>query len=29
MALPWMESVNVWGDEPKKNKPARLRCVFA
>ena len=22
MALPWMESVNVWGDEPKKNKPA-------
>ena len=22
MALPWMESVNVWGDEPKKNNPA-------
>jgi hypothetical protein len=22
MALPWMESFNVWGDEPKKNKPA-------
>jgi hypothetical protein len=22
MALPWMESVNVWGDEPKRNRPA-------
>ena len=22
MALPWLESFNVWGDEPKKNKPA-------
>lgn len=22
MALPWMESVNVWGDEPRKNRPA-------
>ncbi|MBV6498549.1 MAG: hypothetical protein CJBNEKGG_00772 [Prosthecobacter sp.] len=22
MALPWMESVNVWGDEPRKNQPA-------
>ena len=23
MALPWLESFNVWGDEPKKNRPAR------
>jgi hypothetical protein len=22
MALPWRESFNVWGDEPRKNKPA-------
>ena len=22
MALPWLESFNVWGDEPGKNKPA-------
>ncbi len=22
MALPWMESFNVWGDEPKRDKPA-------
>ena len=22
MALPWLESFNVWGDEPRKNKPA-------
>ena len=22
MALPWLESFNVWGDEPKRNKPA-------
>jgi hypothetical protein len=31
MALTWMESVNVWGDHPKKNKPAseapRRLCV--
>ncbi|MBM3831380.1 MAG: DUF1552 domain-containing protein [Verrucomicrobia bacterium] len=34
MALPWMESFNVWGDEPTKNKPAseapvRLAVVFS
>jgi hypothetical protein len=34
MALPWMESVNVWGDEPKKEQAcqrgagAALRDVF-
>ena len=22
MALPWLESINVWGDEPTRNKPA-------
>jgi len=22
MALPWLESANVWGDEPKKDRPA-------
>ncbi|MEI7776983.1 MAG: hypothetical protein WCK17_19675, partial [Verrucomicrobiota bacterium] len=22
MALPWLESYNVWGDEPTRNKPA-------
>ena len=22
VALPWLESFNVWGDEPRKNKPA-------
>ena len=22
MALPWLESFNVWGDEPRTNKPA-------
>ena len=34
MALPWMESFNVWGDEPGKNKPAseapvRLAVLFS
>jgi len=34
LALPWLESHNVWGDEPKKNKPAseapvRLAVVFS
>ncbi len=34
MALPWLESFNVWGDEPTKNKPAseapvRLAVVFS
>ena len=34
MALPWMESFNVWGDEPTKNKPAseapvRLAVLFS
>ena len=34
MALPWMESVNVWGDEPKRNRPAseapvRLAVTFS
>lgn len=33
MALPWLESFNVWGDEPQKNKPAseapvRLGVLF-
>ena len=22
MALPWLESRNVWGDSPKRDKPA-------
>ena len=34
MALPWMESVNVWGDSPAVNKPAsqapvRLAVLFS
>src|SRR2546425_9234309 len=34
MALPWMESVNVWGDEPLHSPPAsdapvRLAVLFA
>jgi hypothetical protein len=34
MALPWMESLNVWGDESTKNKPAseaplRLAVTFS
>ena len=34
MALPWMESLNVWGDEPKSAKPAseapvRLAVLFS
>jgi hypothetical protein len=34
MALPWMESFNVWGDEPGKSKPAseapvRLAVTFS
>jgi hypothetical protein len=34
MALPWMESFNVWGDEPHGNEPAseapvRLAVLFA
>src|SRR5689334_3592423 len=34
MALPWLESFNVWGDEPVKNKPAseapvRLAVLFS
>jgi hypothetical protein len=34
MALPWMESFNVWGDEPGKSKPAseapvRLAVLFS
>src|SRR6187401_3552715 len=34
MALPWLESFNVWGDEPKRNKPAseapvRLAVLFS
>ncbi|MFT5466811.1 MAG: hypothetical protein ACI8UO_001911 [Verrucomicrobiales bacterium] len=34
MALPWLESHNVWGDEPARNKPAseapiRLGVVFS
>jgi len=33
MALPWLESFNVWGDEPARNKPAseapvRLGVIF-
>ncbi len=34
MALPWLESFNVWGDEPSRNKPAseapvRLAVLFS
>jgi hypothetical protein len=34
MALPWLESRNVWGDEPTRNKPAseapvRLAVLFS
>ena len=34
MALPWLESFNVWGDEPRRNKPAsespvRLAVLFS
>src|SRR6185369_7675943 len=34
MALPWLESFNVWGDEPKRNRPAseapvRLAVLFS
>jgi len=34
MALPWLESFNVWGDEPARDKPAseapvRLAVVFS
>ena len=34
MALPWMESLTVWGDEPAKNRPSseapvRLGVFFA
>ena len=34
MALPWLESFNVWGDEPRRDKPAseapvRLAVLFS
>jgi len=34
MALPWLESFNVWGDEPRRNKPTseapvRLAVLFS
>ncbi len=34
MALPWLESFNVWGDEPQKNQPSseapvRLAVLFS
>ena len=34
MALPWLESCNVWGDEPRRDKPAseapvRLAVLFS
>ncbi|QDT56971.1 hypothetical protein Pan44_50340 [Caulifigura coniformis] len=34
MALPWMESINVWGDvpagrEPGSEAPVRLACLFS
>src|SRR3954449_3998566 len=34
MALPWMESMRVWGDEPARRDPAseapvRFACLFA
>jgi len=34
MALPWFESFNVWGDEPRRNRPAseapvRLAVLFS
>ena len=34
MALPWLESANVWGDEPKKDRPAseapvRIATLFS
>lgn len=34
MALPWLESFNVWGDEPKRDRPAseapvRLAVLFS
>ena len=34
MALPWMESLPVWGDEPRGNRPSseapvRLAVLFA
>ena len=34
MALPWLESFNVWGDEPKRGRPAseapvRLAVTFS
>ena len=34
MALPWMESLRVWGDEPKSSKasseaPVRLAVLFS
>ena len=33
MALPWLESLNVWGDEPAKGTaseaPVRLAVLFA
>src|SRR6195952_5579771 len=35
MALPWLESVNVWGDEPKRGgekaseAPVRLAVLFS
>ena len=34
MALPWMESLNVWGDEPRARSagseaPVRFACLFA
>src|SRR6185369_14715563 len=34
MALPWLESFNVWGDEPRRSKPAseapvRLAVLFS
>ncbi|MFZ4763881.1 MAG: DUF1552 domain-containing protein, partial [Roseimicrobium sp.] len=34
MALPWLESYNVWGDEPKRHQPAseapvRLAVLFS
>lgn len=29
MALPWLESVSVWGDEATDDAPVRLACLFA
>lgn len=29
IALPWLESMSVWGGEASENAPVRLACVFA